>query len=922
MSDTFSAHPTDQTLRSFVQSKLDLTAAEAVRGHLVGCLTCRARVADLSADNPPGGRPGSAERPDSAPPAGSSLDLESRSPEAAGSDHSLQPDMLPPGLSDHPDYRVIRELGRGGMGVVYLAHNQLMGRDEVLKVMGRHIIEKPGVLERFLREIRAVARLRHPNIVTAYSAFRLPDSIVFAMEYVDGYDLSKLVKTKGPLSVAHASYFIHQAALGLQHAHEEGMVHRDIKPGNLMLSRKGDRAIIKILDFGLAKATREQPLDRGLTQEGQMLGTPDYIAPEQTLDAQKADIRADIYSLGCTLYYLLKGGPPFQGSSLFEVLQSHQSKEARPLDLVRADVPAELTAVVARMMAKEPENRFQTSAEVARALAPFFKGGKTAPAPPVTRNDPSPAVPSSAISHPPKAPPSPVRPIIHEPQPSLPSATSLLPGPADPQVVAIWPQLDGDPESRVRPGRVPSWMWPSVAAGVLLLAALSTWASGVFRQKKPEARIEQNLKTTLPPIVEGHVQSKAEAPVTAGLAKSTSPAVQQKTESRQADARSSGELASVGTGTKERTKIDERPRPLTPPEESHNSPNGGPEMAPPRPAAEAEPVPPKPDQLPPALGAKATPFDLLWHARRLLKEMKYVKYPQKDKIRNQAVLGLEKAIGNLIQGKRSAPQIDRIKKEIEDLEDSTLNPANRDKLQEATDVLERAITMFKGGTSAALRGPSARPALLPRNGPVHQDAAPWRMTTPPVQFVLVAEGNERAPGSIWPELSVENSQAWLVGDPRAIKLTGKGLSLEKGPAGNFLLTRRSDYTKCSMSITLAAFENAEAYLVLRAHQRPDGWHAVTSRIVCESGKVRAGFASFDFQPKERGRQIVEKPTGKPFMIRFEIDDKGADRVFVGGQETSSSPRGVNQPVQQFVGSVGLFVKSGKVLIESLNVSEK
>ena len=328
MSVPSSAHPTDQTLRSFVQSNLDLTAAEAVRRHLVGCSTCRARVADLSADNSPGGRPGSAERPDSAPPAGSSLDLESRSPETAGSDHSLQPDMLPPGLGDHPDYRVIRELGRGGMGVVYLAHNQLMGRDEVLKVMGRHIIEKPGVLERFLREIRAVARLRHPNIVTAYSAFRLPDSIVFAMEYVDGYDLSKLVKTKGPLSVAHASYFIHQAALGLQHAHEEGMVHRDIKPGNLMLSRKGDRATIKILDFGLAKATREQPLDRGLTQEGQMLGTPDYIAPEQTLDAQKADIRADIYSLGCTLYYLLKGGPPFQGSSLFEVLQSHQSKEA------------------------------------------------------------------------------------------------------------------------------------------------------------------------------------------------------------------------------------------------------------------------------------------------------------------------------------------------------------------------------------------------------------------------------------------------------------------------------------------------------------------------------------------------------------------------------------------------------------------
>ena len=140
-----------------------------------------------------------------------------------------------------PDYEIKRELGRGGMGVVYLAHNTLMGRDEVLKVMGRQIMERPGVLERFLREIRAVAKLRHPNIVTAYSAIRLGESIVFAMEYVDGLDLSRLVKTKGPMPVAHACLFIHQAALGLQHAHEEGLVHRDIKPHNLMLSRKGTR---------------------------------------------------------------------------------------------------------------------------------------------------------------------------------------------------------------------------------------------------------------------------------------------------------------------------------------------------------------------------------------------------------------------------------------------------------------------------------------------------------------------------------------------------------------------------------------------------------------------------------------------------------------------------------------------------------
>src|SRR5262249_26017758 len=132
----------------------------------------------------------------------------------------------------------------------------------------REIMERPGVLERFLREIRAVAKLRHSNIVTAYHATRLGESIVFAMEYVEGLDLTRLVKANGPIPVRHACNFVYQAALGLQHAHEEGLVHRDIKPGNLMLARKGDRPLIKVLDFGLAKATREERVDSALTSHG------------------------------------------------------------------------------------------------------------------------------------------------------------------------------------------------------------------------------------------------------------------------------------------------------------------------------------------------------------------------------------------------------------------------------------------------------------------------------------------------------------------------------------------------------------------------------------------------------------------------------------------------------------------------------
>ena len=227
-------------------------------------------------------------------------------------------------------------------------------------------------------EIRNVARLRHPNVVNAYSVLRVGESLVLAMEHVEGLDLAKMVQARGPLPVAQACSYVHQAALGLQHAHERGMVHRDIKPSNLMLTRQGDRALIKVLDLGLAKVQSEGAVDGGLTHEGQMLGTPDYIAPEQIIDARQADTRADIYSLGCTLYYLLTGGPPFHGTSVYDILQAHHSMDAKPLNLARPEVPVELAALAAKMMAKEPKRRFQEPKEVAYALTQFFKKGNPA----------------------------------------------------------------------------------------------------------------------------------------------------------------------------------------------------------------------------------------------------------------------------------------------------------------------------------------------------------------------------------------------------------------------------------------------------------------------------------------------------------------------------------------------------------------
>ncbi len=382
-------HPSDQTLAAYGLGQLVDDAAEAVSSHLAGCPECMQSVAGLASDNFLARLRVAYAAITSAGPSDQTISLGSTRTEpgpvtAAGS--------LAGGLAGQPDYEIVRELGRGGMGVVYLAHNKLMGRDEVLKVMGRHILERAGVHDRFLREIRAVARLRHPNIVTAYTAFHSGESLVFAMEYVDGLDLARMVKAKGPMPVGHAASFVQQAALGLQHAHQAGMVHRDIKPGNLMLTQKGNRAVIKVLDFGLAKAGREQGIleigsatarreaksGGGLTLMGQMLGTPDYIAPEQIADAQAADIRADIYSLGCTLYYLLSGRPPFQAANLSDVLQAHHSMNAKLLNLVRPEVPAELAALVAKMMAKAPRDRFETPAEVAKALLPFFRQGVAA----------------------------------------------------------------------------------------------------------------------------------------------------------------------------------------------------------------------------------------------------------------------------------------------------------------------------------------------------------------------------------------------------------------------------------------------------------------------------------------------------------------------------------------------------------------
>jgi WD40 repeat protein len=263
------------------------------------------------------------------------------------------------------------------MGSVYEAEQIAMQRRVALKVIHRAYTTDPAALERFRREVRAVALLSHPNIVTAYDAETAGELHFLVMEYVQGISLGWLVKERGRLPIDEACAYIRQAALGLQHAHERGLVHRDIKPDNLIRCSDGT---VKILDFGLAALTAE-PGGR-LTETTVVMGTPEYMAPEQAEDSHSADICADLYSLGCTLYCLLTGKPPYPAPTPLLAILAHRDKAVPSLRRARPDVPPGLARVLERLLAKKPEDRYQTPGEVAAALAPF---AQPAPLPPMKR---------------------------------------------------------------------------------------------------------------------------------------------------------------------------------------------------------------------------------------------------------------------------------------------------------------------------------------------------------------------------------------------------------------------------------------------------------------------------------------------------------------------------------------------------------
>jgi serine/threonine protein kinase len=361
MSSRNELHASPAKLNAFGLGLLDAEAAKPIEEHVLGCdLCCQAllaaaddvldRLRQVARSAIQGTAPG---------------EVGPSSPAAAPGE------SLPEALEGHPRYRLLRLLGRGGMGAVYLAEHRVMNRLVAVKVHDHDCLASATAVGRFRREARCAARLRHPNIVTVYDADHSGDTCLLVMEFVEGIDLDRLLHERGPLPIALACDYVRQAALGLQHTHERGMVHRDVKPANLMLRQDG---VVQVIDFGLvglagdalagsscvpgpAVPTRESRL----TRTSSVMGTPGYLAPEQAAGARAADARSDVYALGCTLHELLTGRVPSRAG---------RAEGDNPAPVI----PVSLDAVLKRMLAPTPGERFQTAGAVAAALAPFAAG--------------------------------------------------------------------------------------------------------------------------------------------------------------------------------------------------------------------------------------------------------------------------------------------------------------------------------------------------------------------------------------------------------------------------------------------------------------------------------------------------------------------------------------------------------------------
>jgi serine/threonine protein kinase len=323
-------------------------------------------------------------------------------------------------------YVILERIGSGSMGRVYRAHHQLMGRTVALKIIAPEIASNQRVVARFQREMRLVGRLDHPNVIRAYDAEQIDSLLLIAMEYVPGQSLSHRLRTKGPLNPGEVVNYAAQAARGLGHAHAQGIVHRDVKPSNLLLSE--DRQI-KVLDLGLGVLMEADHQATFETADGVAVGTVDYMSPEQAM-GRAVDGRSDLFSLGCAMYYLLTAQMPYPGDSAIERLGKRINQRPEPITKIRPDVPSRLVKVLDKLMANKPEDRFQTAEEAADALTALIKRKASSVArpaigvePPQVRTEPAPAAEDAAtvVVQPslPVPEPPPVYPAWFEPLASL-----------------------------------------------------------------------------------------------------------------------------------------------------------------------------------------------------------------------------------------------------------------------------------------------------------------------------------------------------------------------------------------------------------------------------------------------------------------------------------------------------------------------
>lgn len=898
-------HPTQQQLAAFALGKLAPDVRARMQKHLEHCAACTQALADTPADTLMAllqkARSPQSQRDQSTPGVRDSATMlggdSDRRPRAAGQSAPDETDRVsqrPVGMADIPEplrqqskYRIVRLIGRGGMGAVYEAYHERMDRRVALKIIHPALLDHPEALERFDQEVRAAAKLEHPNVARAYDADDFGSMCVLVVEFISGMSLDRFLEKNGPLAVPQACRCIRQALAGLQEAHRHHMVHRDLKPQNLMLTPKG---IVKILDFGLAKVRGSQ---RGqLTREQALMGTPHYMAPEQALDAAQADIRADIYSLGCTLYYLLTGAPPFNDPTEMKVLLAHQREQPRMLHEVRPDVPRELSDVVARMLEKDPAKRPQTPDEASRELRAFTVGQTVdAVAKPL---DP---IPAAAIAG------------QAEFDFALPDAAPSVRRRGG----ASQPQTIGKLSRRA--------MWMTGAVSLLsLLLLFAAWLSGMFLVETPHGTI---VVDNVPPGSEVLIGNDRVRLTGGGdtVTIETVPVGQHRLRVVQNDnelwaddvrVKFAGELVRLSY------------------------------------IARVKPVPPL---LHPTLPAKLDSFEAYllqgdWSIQgpelvqsALGHSIKGIYFGDRTWTNYDYSCEFNATSGNrglvyvAFNGENMATH--RVLR-LGVLGDSTRELWHFYPLASPEPLISAQNQTIEPGqwhrVRVAVRGAECRCYLDDeeiaqevderyRRGAV--GLGTWnaavrfrniRVTSPNGGAVYLA-GLPKLPQ----DRGIFDPQRWTISDPLALAVGPSATVIAAGEKGNYVMSQRNDFRDIEVEAELSGSKNTDAWLIVRGEVVNGGWTGITYDIFDDGGgSIAAGMQFHSFREQENGIRHVRVPLDTPFRLKLRI--VGLESwIDVNGETTS----GVNfiQRHELPMGAVGFRVSRGELTVRRFIIRE-